>query len=189
MANIFRLGSPSFRSATRSIQYLFWHGYKASLHAQTAGPILRVALEKQWNERERAGIWSLAVCPLSISSKATVRRHHRRRLGDAFREALNERGLDEHGNAIDGQTPSLRGTLHLIAQPSIIQTDFPALRRECARIVSQIIENKPQASKGLGSGFRVPSKTGSRNNRTQNHDARTARPIKKSSGKGSPVSV
>jgi hypothetical protein len=86
--------------------------------------------------------------------------------------------LDEHGKAIDSQAPSLRGTLHLIARPSIIQTDFPALRRECARIVSQIIENKPQASKGLGSGNRVPSKKGSRKNRAQNHDARTARPVK-----------
>jgi hypothetical protein len=175
MANIFNSGHPNLRSATRAIQFIFWNGYKASLHAQTAGPILRVALEKQWNERERAGIWSLAVCPLSISSKATVRRHHRRRLVDAFREALNERGLDEHGEAIDGQAPSLRGTLHLIARPSIIETDFPALRRECARILSQIIKSRPHAPQGLGSENRVPY---SSNNRTRNYAAQTARPSK-----------
>lgn len=182
MSDPFRQGRPDLRSATRAIQYFFWHNYKASLHAQTSGPIHRVYLEKTWNEREKSGLWCMVACPQSICSKSTVRRHHMRRLRDAFKKALNAQGWDEYGKSIDRQASSLHGTLHLMAQRQIIQTNSPDLQKECASVVSKILElnrQGPPKDKRLdsGSGNRTPNQGGTKT-RTQNHDPRTARPSK-----------
>jgi hypothetical protein len=140
MSGIFRVFPPNLHSGSRTINFYYWRNYKASLHAQNALPVHRVALEKRWNEREQAGIWSMVVTPLAVCSKATIRRHHARRLREAFKEALRERGLDEDGKAIDGQAPSLQGTLHIVAQPAITQAEASDLRKECSLIVSKIVD-------------------------------------------------
>jgi hypothetical protein len=182
MSDLFRAGRPDFRYFTRSIQIRFWYKYRASLHAQASGPVHRVYLERKWNEREKNGLWSQVVCPLPICSKSTVRRHHGRRLRDAFKKALDGRGLDEHGKAIDGQGASLDGTLHLLAQSSIVQATPPELRKECAHIVSKLIELNQQGvrkvrSLSSGSGKPTPPKTSS-NNRIQHHKSKGARQSK-----------
>lgn len=206
--SIWHLGTPSLRSGSSALRYTFWNSYKVGYHAaQQTGPVHRVALDKRWNEREQTGIWVSVTCPVSVCSKATVRRHHGRRMRAAIEAAFHERGLDKHGKGMDDQIPSLQGTLHLLAQPSIIQATFPRLRSECIQMVSKVVEtglqgkdwnsrkrlpaqrsnyNKPKnqsqtpsPGQELSSAYRILNR-GTSNNLTKNKEARIKRSAKSS---------
>jgi len=81
-----------------------------------------------------------------------VRRHHLRRLRNAFRDALKAKNMDEDGRLLEDISernpkgfPMLKGSLSLYLTSTVLRSKYTDLQSECSKIVTSLL------SFGLGS--------------------------------------
>ncbi|TID19533.1 hypothetical protein E2P81_ATG06701 [Venturia nashicola] len=137
----------AIRGGCPLFHFQYWNKYRVSHHVLShASPAQRVALTQIWDKREKSGIWLSVTCPVSVSPKAIIRRRQVRRVRAALAAAFNKQGLDAKGNVMKSQTSSLKGTLHVLLEPPIVQSKGPEIRQTCATMVASLSRNKRQAS-------------------------------------------
>ncbi|RDI77003.1 hypothetical protein Vi05172_g13018 [Venturia inaequalis] len=163
--------SKAIRRGTPLFHYSYWNSYRVSHHVlQHSPPTHRVALNQIWEERERSGIWLSVVCPVSVCTRAIVRRHHVRRVRAALAAVFSGQGLDRNGKVMDSQTSSFQGTLHVVLLSPIVQSKGSEIRQQCATMVHQLLKDS-QRRQALSSSkeWQQPTKGSSNSSRTLNH--------------------
>ena len=92
----------------------------------------------RWDARPRVGLWWHATGNTMLGKKAVVRRWCGRRLKNAFREALEERGFDEDGKGLFGG--ALTGCLEMDTKEGIVKAKFEEVKREAGMVVEHVMK-------------------------------------------------
>jgi hypothetical protein len=116
-------------------------------------------------ERKKEGLWWHATTGVDLSKSSVVRAWARRRLRNAIKEELKQRGYDEAGKFVNlkavqdnlglmnvvraGKTLDLRGSLRLHVQSALI----PAKYADVCAETGHVIEAMVQAIKNDASGY------------------------------------
>lgn len=91
------------------------------------------------------GLWWKAICSKNVSLKATVRNWGRRRVEEAFRFALNDRGFDAKGRALTRQDrygelrEDLTGTLLMPCNEDVLTANSYQLRSDAIMLVDGLM--------------------------------------------------
>lgn len=139
-------------------------------------------LKRQYEEKDRNGLWWSPQVTLAISPKRTVRTWCTRRLRAAFKEELAARGLNElgqrvqNGKVVQGRAPII-GSLSIQANKNVITAEYTQVREEAGLLVESLLAttSKPQISS--------PSQ---RPAGGQRQGTRPPRPGRQTPGKGKP---
>jgi len=124
--------------------------------------------KRLYQERKREGLWWHVTVGVSLSKAKVVRSWVRRRLQNAFVEELRERGIEQDGRLLDrGRgaerhgvpakviqqygNVSLRGSMRLHANPSVITAKYTDLRKETGVVVDAMLQ-------GLKTDLRIPDR-------------------------------
>ncbi|KAF2149621.1 hypothetical protein K461DRAFT_297072 [Myriangium duriaei CBS 260.36] len=87
--------------------------------------------------------WDIA-SPLSVSSSSCVRNWARRRVVAAFKAALEKRGWDEHGRAVDGDERELKGWVRILVDARTVTDKFAEVEARADQAVRKVIASQPQ---------------------------------------------
>ena len=107
-------------------------------------------------ERKKEGLWWHATTRVDLSKSSCVRAWARRRLRNAFKDELRQRGYDETGTLVDlkaiqgradlvnvlhqGQSLNLTGSLRLHIQPPLISASYLDVRAETGHIIEILLQ-------------------------------------------------
>ena len=135
---------------------------------------LQEAQKRRLAERKKEGLWWHPTTGLDINKLSCVRSWARRRLRNAVKDELKQRGYDETGRLVNlkvlqnqpdlvnvlrqGKTLDLTGSLRLNVQPPLIPAKYSEIRAE----VGQLFEVMLQAIKEEAAGRSFSIKTRSR---------------------------
>jgi hypothetical protein len=128
----------------------YWRDYIAGTFAfyivsnSVPRPLVN-AVQHRWNTRERKGLWWLVVCKNDVYPKATLRQHQKRRLRNAFRDALKENGWDNNGIPLVSAhqpTKPLSGSVQLVVRPGMAQIPFVDLQKQCSATVQDLLQQQ-----------------------------------------------
>ena len=95
----------------------------------------------RWNARPKVGLWWNATGNTMAGKKTVVRRWCARRLRNAFREALEEKGFGEDGQRLVGA--HLSGCLQMDTKEGIVKAKFEEVKREAGMIL-EFVTNMSQ---------------------------------------------
>ncbi|KAF1944182.1 hypothetical protein EJ02DRAFT_102964 [Clathrospora elynae] len=125
-------------------------------------------------ERKKEGLWWHATTGVDLNKSSCVRAWARRRLRNAVKEELKQRGYDETGKFVNldaikdrahllnvlrqGKTLDLTGGLRLHVQPPLISAKYVDVRAETGKLIEAIL----QAVTNEASSQASAKKTGSR---------------------------
>src|ERR1700761_5062008 len=144
---------PDFARQLSSIRFEFWREHRASHNAYQnvffkGHTALRPKLRQQWEGRDKNALWWWTVCFNSVHPKATVRRHHLRRLKNAFCDALKAKSMDENGRLLADMSernpkgfPMLKGSLSLYLTPTVLGAKYTDLQFQCSTIVAHLLSH------------------------------------------------
>ena len=109
-------------------------------------------------ERKKEGLWWHATTGVDLNKSSCVRAWARRRLRNAIKDELRERGYDENGMFVDlksvqgrpdlmrllqaGQTLNLSGSLRLHVQPPLIPAKYADVRAETGHVIEAVVMAK-----------------------------------------------
>ena len=107
-------------------------------------------------ERKKEGLWWHATTGVDLNKSSCVRAWARRRLRNAIKDELKERGYDERGMFVDvqairerpelmnvlraGKTLNLTGSLRLHVQPPLIPAKYAEVRAETGRVIEAVVQ-------------------------------------------------
>jgi hypothetical protein len=125
-------------------------------------------------ERKKEGLWWHATTGVDLNKSSVVRSWARRRLRNAIKEELKQRGYDENGKFVDlkaiqgnmelmsvlraGKTLDLKGSLRLHAQAPLIPAKYVDVCAETGHVIEALV----QALKNEVGGHASARKTNSR---------------------------
>ncbi|KAF1852073.1 uncharacterized protein K460DRAFT_362833, partial [Cucurbitaria berberidis CBS 394.84] len=134
--------------------------------------------KRRQRERKKEGLWWHATTGVDLNKSSCVRAWARRRLRNAIKDELQQRGYDATGKLVDlkaiqhrtdlmdllrqGKTLDLTGSLRLHVQPPLIPAKYAQVRAETGHVVESIL----QAIKDKASGISSIKKTKSHPQRT-----------------------
>jgi hypothetical protein len=103
-----------------------------------------------YKKKKQEGLWWWANCVAGISTKATIRHWHTRRLRKGLEDALKERGYASDGLRLekDDGKEALTGSLQLLGTVKVADPKWATVREECAKVLDQVIylHSKPALS-------------------------------------------
>ncbi|KAF2454734.1 hypothetical protein BDY21DRAFT_352588 [Lineolata rhizophorae] len=112
-------------------------------------------VQKKLRDRDRNALWWQTHCGLGVSPKAVVRVWCARRLRHAFREALDDRGLDwlarpkgpkgdDGGMQQDKKKPkaAILGYLRLKGKETLITMKYDTIKEECRLTVDELLKEQ-----------------------------------------------
>jgi RNase P protein component len=100
---------------------------------------------QQWARRDRNSLWWLVVCRNDTYPKAVIRQHQKRRLRNAFRDALKTHGWDSEGRSVPSigpPSPPLTGTIQLVVRPDMGNVPFVTLQKQCSAVVDELLRRQ-----------------------------------------------
>ncbi|KAK7528468.1 uncharacterized protein IWZ02DRAFT_439044 [Phyllosticta citriasiana] len=111
--------------------------------ANTEHP-LHIRLRRKYDAREKGCLWWAATMFVKSSPKRFIRDEMNRHLRAAFRAALAERGLDEHGRkVVNGKAESLgaiQGTFRMVGKPEMFRAKPEDLKKEALWAVDALLQ-------------------------------------------------
>ncbi|KNG50193.1 hypothetical protein DDE82_008880 [Stemphylium lycopersici] len=118
-------------------------------------------------ERKKEGLWWHATTGVDLNKSSCVRAWARRRLRNAIKEELRERGYDENGMFVDlksvqgrpdlmnvlraGKSLNLSGSLRLHVQPPLIPAKYADVRAETGHVIEAMLSSMRNGAGDFGS--------------------------------------
>ncbi|KAL8716110.1 MAG: hypothetical protein Q9220_000015 [cf. Caloplaca sp. 1 TL-2023] len=100
--------------------------------------VLRPLIVSRLRSRPKQGLW-VRVSANGFNGKATVRRWAKRRVTQALRLELRERGWEIDGMHLHKDGRVLRGTMELYAKETVVAARWPDIRSELGRVVDAVV--------------------------------------------------
>ncbi|CAO2650929.1 Nn.00g092260.m01.CDS01 [Neocucurbitaria sp. VM-36] len=123
--------------------------------------------KRRQKERKKEGLWWHATTGLDLNKSSCVRAWARRRLRNAVRDELQQRGYDATGKLVDlkavqhrpdllnllqqGKTLDLTGSLRLHILPPLIPAKYTQVREETGYVIETILQAMKNEAGGQGS--------------------------------------
>lgn len=118
-------------------------------------------------ERKKQGLWWHATTGVNLSKSSCVRAWARRRLRNAVKDELKERGYDDHGMFVNakaiqdrpdlvdllkaGKKLDLTGSLRLHVQEPLIAAKYAEVRTETGSVIEAVVQAMKNRQGGYGS--------------------------------------
>lgn len=122
------------------LNYLIWQ-------TDWVGHIFHDRTLRAARDRPRDCLWWTVAASLNISKKSAVRRWATRRISNAFRAALQEKGFDQEGrveeNGLTDLRQDLRGSLRMDITARSLINERTVIETEMRRLVEQLSSMKP----------------------------------------------
>jgi hypothetical protein len=151
---------PIFRSSFKAdIRYNQFSGFIANYyrdniagtfayHVASDGRNPKTAQVRQrWENRDRNSLWWFVFCSNEHYPKAVFRVHQKRRLRQAFKNALKEKGWDEEGRPITSAAKlerTIKGSVHLAVNPGLSTVKFDDLQNQCSALIDLLVQRQPK---------------------------------------------
>ncbi|KAF2839739.1 hypothetical protein M501DRAFT_1015832 [Patellaria atrata CBS 101060] len=105
---------------------------------------LIIRTRRSYESRDTETLWWQIRVGLDISKKRVVRSWCKRRLREAFIEALKGRGLDANGRRLETAKPGLKGSLVFVGRPNLLTVKFEQLKMDCKTLMDTLQRQNPR---------------------------------------------